>query len=93
MRDVLTLAVHQNMVDFAKAAISIAHHCPSAHHLQAEGHAFVEPVPARGNHAGPSHALVWRNSVPRLLGPVFDQIAQTMVDAFVSRAEALSSEP
>ena len=25
--------------------------------------------------------------------PVFDQIAQTMVDAFVSRAEALSSEP
>ena len=31
--------------------------------------------------------------IARLLGPVFDQIAQTMVDAFVSRAEALSSEP
>ena len=31
--------------------------------------------------------------IARLLGPVFDQIAQSMVDAFVSRAEALSSEP
>jgi ribosome-associated toxin RatA of RatAB toxin-antitoxin module len=31
--------------------------------------------------------------IARLLGPVFDQIAQTMVDAFVSRAEALASEP
>jgi len=31
--------------------------------------------------------------VARLLGPVFDQIAQTMVDAFVNRAEALAGGP
>jgi ribosome-associated toxin RatA of RatAB toxin-antitoxin module len=28
--------------------------------------------------------------IAQLLGPVFDQIAQTMVDAFVNRAEALA---
>ena len=31
--------------------------------------------------------------IAQLLGPVFDQIAQTMVDAFVDRAEALAGGP
>jgi ribosome-associated toxin RatA of RatAB toxin-antitoxin module len=31
--------------------------------------------------------------IAQLLGPVFDQIAQTMVDAFVNRAEALAGSP
>jgi ribosome-associated toxin RatA of RatAB toxin-antitoxin module len=29
--------------------------------------------------------------IAQLLGPVFEQIAQTMVDAFVNRAEALAA--
>jgi ribosome-associated toxin RatA of RatAB toxin-antitoxin module len=29
--------------------------------------------------------------IAKLMGPVFGQIAQTMVDAFVSRAEALAA--
>lgn len=31
--------------------------------------------------------------IAQLLGPVFDQIAQTMMDAFVNRAEALAGSP